>query len=738
MVDKVPIEAGIIARVTGAWKALTGKGTVVDSATAWMGPENPVQPVVPPQQAASVQGRQFDYPTGYNLRITPRSGEAVTFHQMRALADSCDVLRLVIETRKDQLEGFDFTVKSIDDDAERDDRCKQVEAFFRRPDGENDWSSWLRQLLEELFVTDAATIYPWLTNGGKPYRFELLDGATIKRVIDERGRTPAEPATAYQQVLKGVTAFNYTQRELIYAPRNKRVHKVYGYSPVEQIIVTVNIAIRRALYQLQYYTEGSAPDLIFTTPASWNMAQIKDFNEYWGDMLSGQTGTRRQARFVPDGIKVVNTKDAVLKDEYDEWLTRIICYAFSVSPQAFVKTMNRATAETQQEMAMQEGLRPVMLWVKGVIDRLIQDYFGYTDLQFTWNDQAATAPDVQAKIDDTNVKNGTSTINEIRAQRGDDPVAGGDVPMALTPTGYVPITAATEEPPLDDGMQPPTPVTEKIAKVAKRPKSVRPINRDRPAIVKVRKDTATGVHHILQDQLAGVVAKLKSVTKADDKDDEQFPDLFSDWEDKSDEFHDLFGDQFVAAAKSGTEAAYAQIDADNPDALSLANDKAVDYARDRSAWMVGKTYDDDGNLVDNPDAEYSIDDSTREMIRGDITTAMEQGMSNGDLADLLSQNYAFSDDRAMMIARTETAAADVQGNLALYRESGQVDTKEWIVGEDCCDDCQQLDGEVVSLDGTFSDGSDAPPAHPMCRCDVLPGLSASTGGASALDDETEE
>lgn len=452
---KQPIEAGLIARVANAYKAFTGQSATattvanlpIDNGQGWMGPQNPISPVAAtPGQLESLVGRQFDYAAGYNLRARPRSEEVVTFQQMRALADNCDILRLVIETRKDQLEKQTWAIKPVDDKKEPDPRCKEVEDFFKTPDGENTWHTWLRQLLEELFVTDAPTIYPLMTNGNTPYRFELMDGAMIKRVIDMRGRTPDAPLPAYQQILKGVPTVDYTRDELLYFPRNRRVHKVYGYSPVEQVIMTVNISIRRALHQLQYYTEGSTPDLLFQVPPEWNMTQIKEFNDWWQDSLSGNTGARRKAQFVPNGVTPVNTKDAILKDGYDEWLARIICYAFSVSSQPFIKEMNRATAETAHVMAIQEGLQPIMIWVKSLMDMLIWKYFGYKDLQFGWLDEESISPLDQAKIDDMNLKNGSAVMNEIRAKRGDDPLEGGDEPMVLTATGYVPLIPPEPEP----------------------------------------------------------------------------------------------------------------------------------------------------------------------------------------------------------------------------------------------------------------------------------------------------
>jgi hypothetical protein len=142
---------------------------------------------------------------------------------------------------------------------------------------------------------------------------------------------------------------------------------------------------------------------------------------------------------IPHGIAPINTKEQILKDDYDEWLARIICYAFSVPPTAFSKGVNRATAQTAQESSLQEGLQPLMLWIKSLMDKIIQQYFGYADLEYVWADERAVAPLDQNTIDDTNVKNGTATINEIRVSRGDAPIEGGDVAMCWTSSGYVPI-----------------------------------------------------------------------------------------------------------------------------------------------------------------------------------------------------------------------------------------------------------------------------------------------------------
>jgi hypothetical protein len=414
MAVKTPLDVGIVARVAaGIRYAFTGA-----KPNEWFSPLTPITPVVPEEQRPSVEGRQLDYPVGYNTRITPRQGEPVAFPQMRALADGYDLLRLVIETRKDQIAKMQWTIKPTDPEKQPDNRCQEIQDFFRFPDKENSWDDWLRMMLEEMLVTDATSIYVRPTLGGKPYSFEIIDGATVSRKLDALGRTPQPPEVAFQQVLHGVPAVDYTAEELIYAPRNKRAHRVYGYSPVEQIIMTVNIALRRQIHQLQYYTEGSAPDLIFSVPAEWNPDQTRKFKQWWDEQLVGNTGARRGSMFVPDGVHSVNTKEAALKDEYDEWLARVVCYAFSISPTAFVKQNNRATAENASEQALSEGLAPIMQWVKGVVDRLIMQHFGVSDLEFDWVSEEAIDPLIQAQVDQIYVINKVKTPNEIREQLG--------------------------------------------------------------------------------------------------------------------------------------------------------------------------------------------------------------------------------------------------------------------------------------------------------------------------------
>jgi hypothetical protein len=247
---------------------------------------------------------------------------------------------------------------------------------------------------------------------------------------------------AYQQVLKGLPAVNYSARDIVYRPRNVRAHRVYGFSPVQQVLMTVNIGLRRQLWQLDYFTEGSIPDALIGVPQGWTPDQIKQFQDYWDTEFAGDLARRRRAKFVPgeSAAKVVQTKEPQHKDDFDEWLARIICFAFSVPPQWATKAMNRATAENQSAQAEEEGLEPTKEWVKDLIDEIVAEEFASPDLELHWLEEDEGEPET---VLEGRLKVGALTLNEMRDALGLDPYdnAAADRPMVLTATGYVPIEA---------------------------------------------------------------------------------------------------------------------------------------------------------------------------------------------------------------------------------------------------------------------------------------------------------
>jgi phage portal protein BeeE len=243
----------------------------------------------------------------------------------------------------------------------------------------------------------------------------------VKRVIDDMGRTPSAPATAYQQILKGVPAIDFTADELVYRPRNQRAHKFYGYSPVEQIIITINLALRRQVFTLAYFTDGNVPEAICHAPEMWSVDQVLAFQNSFDATLAGNLAQRRKITFIPNagGSQAIQfTKEPPLSSDLDEWLARVVCWAFSISPQALIKQMNRATAETAKEQADEEGIAPLLNWLASLINGLVRKYFGYDDIEFAWGERQDENKLEQAQINQIYLSSGILTVDEVREALG--------------------------------------------------------------------------------------------------------------------------------------------------------------------------------------------------------------------------------------------------------------------------------------------------------------------------------
>ncbi|MDO5686764.1 MAG: phage portal protein [Neisseria sp.] len=706
MGKKTTFDAGFITRAArGVRYMFTGD---------WFGAGTPPAPIAP----ESVRGRQHDFPAFINTAGNkPRQNDPISFEQLRALADNYDLLRMIIERRKDQIAKLDWTIQRRDlagthhnESSDKDRRVDEIVAFFRQPDKEHTWDDWLRMLLEDLLVIDAPCIYPRYTKGGSLYALEPMDGATIKRVLDDTGRTPIPPQTAYQQILKGMAAIDYSRDELLYRPRNPRTFKVYGYSPVEQVITTVNIALRRQMHQLEYYRSGSVPDALIGVPDTWGVEEIRRFQEYWDLLLSGELAERRKMKFLPGDLarNFVETKQTPLKDEYDEWLARVVCFCFSIEPTPFVKQQNRAVADTAREQSLSEGLVPLQKWVKSLIDDVLARFLDAPEYEFIWDDEDSIDPKAQADINCQYVAAGILTADEVRAELGRAPL-----PETQPET---PEKDATKEVDAEDGANEDD--EETAGKIAKKHK---------PAADEAQ---ATRIITRFLQQQAGELAKqvvtLGAVFRKEESADKKTS--LGDWILEQLSFA-AWSALAVAmlptlrrvAAASGIRALAEIGDADGGKRKILRS-LAAQWAQERAAAMVGMRLID-GKWLPNPNAEWQITESTRQMLRQMVTDAIENGLSHEMLAAQMREHFAFSAARARMIARTEIGNADMAGKVLGWKQSGVVMGKRWVtVGDDKvsppCVECAAVG--AIALDDAFPSGKQHPLNHPNCRCDVSP------------------
>ncbi len=187
-------------------------------------------------------------------------------------------------------------------------------------------------------------------------------------------------------------------------------------------------------------------------------------------------------------------------------------------------------------------------------------------------------------------------------------------------------------------------------------------------------------------------------------------------------------DNVEGAMKLGIEDGVGQLEAlEHPDFAGIS-DKAKRAA-------ITKTFSTIDRAAIDFLANYQLNllgDVSTELAAG-IKRTITQGVLTGksipevarDIGKVVTDKEAFkkagktvfksAQQRATLIARTETLRAHNEGRKVFYREVGIAKVK-WLTAQDerTCPECAPLDGRVFKIDE-----APGPPKHPACRCTVV-------------------
>jgi hypothetical protein len=478
------------------------------------GPLNPLNPMPidePGRDGARPEPRRWQYPVGWNLPVGQPGTEGLklaSFAALRRYADVYSVVRTMINIRKDEISGTEWDIGPTKDVAaqtkgdkgaakDQRERALKIVNFFKHVDPDYDsFQSWMGALMEELFVIDAMSVYvhPTRVDGKGPFgsslaALEALNGETIRPLVDIRGSRPRPPAPAYQQYLWGVPrsdmmailtgtdldemddrladegisldnpAEEYKGDQLLYMPYTKRVWTPYGFSPIEQAILPITLGLNRQAFLLDYFQEGTIPGVYvvagdaYVTPTQ--QRQLQDSL----NALAGDIAWKHRVIVLPPGSKTDPQKDLAWAKDVDQTVIEQVAMILHIQPHEIGMVPGGRTSGlggkgmAEQQAAAVEKTRalPMLKWVKTTLfDRVIQDFFGQTDLEFKWvgwdeeEDQDAEATRVA-----TQIAGGTKTIDQARIDRGEDPfnLPLTQVPVLISGAAIIPLDPKVPAPP---------------------------------------------------------------------------------------------------------------------------------------------------------------------------------------------------------------------------------------------------------------------------------------------------
>jgi 8-oxo-dGTP pyrophosphatase MutT (NUDIX family) len=463
------------------------------------GPFSPILPVPvdsPPPGAELPLPRRFDYPVGFNLPSEPGNDgfKLASFATLQSIASVYSVARTCIQRRKDEIAGLDWDIVPTheaskayqgDHGAMRDfgERRAKAVKFFKRPDPNYfGFDGYLKAVLDQVFAIDALSqlLRPKRAKGlgrglcGSDLDcFELVDGATIRPLLDLRGGVPRPPAPAWQQYLKSVPRSDFTAMwndqdieeaglrgmeasafrndQMLYLPTNPRPQTPYGFGATEQALIVIMTGLRKQAYQLEYYSEGTVP-AVYISPGDVNITpnQVRELQDAL-NAYAGDQAWHHKIIVLPPGSRVDPQRPQDLADQFDEIIMTEVAMVYDVDPMSLgiiPKVSTVASPFAAREMAQasrtvheRTSTKPLLKFLCNIFNTVLHQVAGQDDMKFTFagmdeaQDQAAQT-DLLVK----QVQNGIRSVDEAREELELTPWGLPETsgPVVFTQMGVVP------------------------------------------------------------------------------------------------------------------------------------------------------------------------------------------------------------------------------------------------------------------------------------------------------------
>ncbi len=473
-----------------------------------------------------------------------------------------------------------------------------------------------------------------------------------------------------------------------------------GLGPIEAIRVNADTNLEAQRFNLRWFDSDAMPGALVAVPEAGE-GELRRLERETEKRFRG-TDNKHKIMFVnTESMKPVDLAKVSHRDmqwaEQQRWTVETVGRVFEVSPTKLGSLSNATDNNSQNyDAEFWDMIRDQM---NATVEELnaywiTPDFGPEFKLAARFENIPALQADAErtARIDEIRLRSAVTVINEIRDRDGLEKVAWGGVP--IVPNNLVSLGA--EILPDADGNIDEEPIAEAATgRRARRPRT------EKTAEAALR----SGWRDRLRREMQSLFLYLSKLDELTSDAVDGFP--WSSWELK---YRKGVEREILDAYLVGIENVPRS---EAVDTLGLA----IRYAEARSGDLLSLS------------GRASTVETTRKRVRALVVENLESGGSLRTLKNSLRADpLSFGTRRAETIARTETATALGMGKVEGFQKFGH-EGKRWVtVGDDRVDaggggsqPC--IDNSAagpVALGSPFPSGHDTVPAHPNCRCSILP------------------
>lgn len=564
--------------------------------------------------------------------------------------------------------------------------------------------------------------------------------------------------------ITGARPIPFGKKEIVWFERNPRSDSRYGRGAVEILQNVISTLIYAIEHNLEYFTDNSIPPGVLGFEGS-NKEELEAFADLWKEQQRKKdTQGRWKKRFhhlpmmnrVPKFEKLGFNNVELQLLEGQKWWSKLVWACFGVTATELGYTEDAkglANQIVQSNIFKKRAINPLLRMIEYKLNTEIISEFGYEGIKFKYQRFDVEEETKKANLYKIQTDVGMKTVNEIRLEEGLDEVEWGDedpkrnqgnnFSFGENPEAQEQERTKKESQNEEDEKK----KKKEKEKEEKKDVELKPFAdyRDFDDCVSKNKDKKDPEAYCgtIQRQAEGkaMVAENPLIPKEgevmdSDKLKRSIVYLMRINEKKlKDLIEKEIGKDKLMDIKDIDDIAKAIKSLVTFEGLKNISNKVI-----MNTFMEG--WDDaekqlDRNFMINKDAITFIQDYTfnnivdmTEEIKNDLRAELKRGIMAGEgvtnLKKRVEKVFDVGENRAEMIARTETNRAEGQGRLQGFKSSGEDFLKRWVSAKDdrTSDLCLRLHGQTVGINENFKDkqsGWEGPthPAHVNCRSTVI-------------------
>lgn len=388
------------------------------------------------------------------------------------MLEKTHAVSLPLNQIKTQVSTTPFTIApTVDEPTDAHfEAAEEIEEFLRGNYNSNGapFDHLTKQWAHDIVSIDTGIIEKVPDSQGFIDQLYNRDGAVFTKSLDVHDRLPEPPEAAYWQfqfsgafqpfdptkslhdMAEEFSAYPYRSRrgepigfsreQILWTETNPAPWRHYGFGKVQQAKRLAEIILNQDSSNVSYFSQNEVPDGVVNVVEA-NQDEIESFRQYWKDEVRGHEhvlpiigGAGSQIEWIP----FRPTPDELEFMASQKWYHQLIWMVFGLNQGEVgdIENINRATMKEQATNVFRTTTKPLL-------DRLANDFNTHIlpfmeayhrvggELEFAWQIDNPAMREKEREEQRNRLESGTTTVNEIRQERGEEPLDWGDMPIEL-------------------------------------------------------------------------------------------------------------------------------------------------------------------------------------------------------------------------------------------------------------------------------------------------------------------